>query len=119
MCASLHRGEPVVVSGRLCQRTYEVDETVKVAYEIAATSVGHDLSRGRTEFTKAWTPSPATTVSADSDGLPADESALWHDTLSDDEPGADEAGGSGAALSEDVGRSEAPVFDSGPLVPVG
>lgn len=85
VCASLHRGEPIIVSGRLCQRTYEVDETVKVAYEIAATSVGHDLSRGRTEFTKAWTPSPATSVAADSDGLPADDSALWHDTLSDDE----------------------------------
>ncbi len=111
--ASLHRGEPVVVTGRLCQRTYQVEETVRVAYEIAATSVGHDLSRGRTEFTKAWLPSPANTVSADEHGMPADDSDIWHETVPDEVP-------EGLELASEDRSSASDELTEGarPLVPV-
>jgi len=54
-CAdSLRRGDPVVVHGRLSTRSYVNSNGVEVSdLEITATFVGHDLTRGRSEFTKA------------------------------------------------------------------
>ncbi len=47
----LRKGDPVVVKGRLSIRTYEDKEGVrKVAVEVEASSVGHDLSRGVAQF---------------------------------------------------------------------
>ena len=52
--ASLRRGDPVVVHGRLETRTYVNHENVEVlAFEIDAVHVGHDLSRGTSQFTRA------------------------------------------------------------------
>lgn len=53
-CASsLRRGDPVVVHGRLTTRTYVNKAGVEVsALEIDALLVGHDLSRGVSQFTK-------------------------------------------------------------------
>ena len=51
--ASLHRGDPVVVQGRLETRTYVNGSNVEVlAFEIDAVHVGHDLSRGTSAFTR-------------------------------------------------------------------
>ena len=54
-CAdSLRRGDPVVVHGRLSTRTYVNNNGVEVSdLEVTATFVGHDLTRGRSAFTKA------------------------------------------------------------------
>jgi single-strand DNA-binding protein len=54
-CAdSLRRGDPVVVHGRLDLRTYVNGNDVEVtSFEVEATHVGHDLSRGTSRFTRA------------------------------------------------------------------
>ena len=55
--ASLHRGDPVVVTGRLQMHTYINQENVEVlTFEVDATHLGHDLSRGTSSFTR--TPKP-------------------------------------------------------------
>ncbi|HET9895581.1 MAG TPA: single-stranded DNA-binding protein [Streptosporangiaceae bacterium] len=47
----LRKGDPVVVKGRLSIRTYEDRQGLrKVAVEVEASSVGHDLSRGVAQF---------------------------------------------------------------------
>jgi single-strand DNA-binding protein len=51
--ASLRRGDPVVVHGRLSHSTWVNSQGVEVtSLEVDATFVGHDLNRGRSEFTK-------------------------------------------------------------------
>ena len=49
----LHKGEPVLVKGRLHVRPYEKDGVSRLAVEIEATSVGHDLARGRGQLPAA------------------------------------------------------------------
>jgi single-strand DNA-binding protein len=46
----LHKGEPVLVKGRLQVRPYEKDGVSRLAVEVEATSVGHDLARGVASF---------------------------------------------------------------------
>ncbi len=77
VAASLHKGQPVVVSGRYYSREYELNETVRVAYELEANAVGHDLSRGTSEFQKLMRPAAAQLVEVDDDGVPADSSDHW------------------------------------------
>ena len=51
--ASLKRGDPVVVHGRLSHSSWVNSEGVEVtSLEVDATFVGHDLNRGRSAFTK-------------------------------------------------------------------
>lgn len=54
-CAgSLRRGDPVVVHGRLSVRHYVNANGVEVtSFEVEATMVGHDLSRGTSVFTRS------------------------------------------------------------------
>ena len=57
--ASLRRGDPVVVHGRLETRTYVNANNVEVlSFEIDAIHVGHDLSRGTSEFTRTQRSEP-------------------------------------------------------------
>ncbi|HEY3738031.1 MAG TPA: single-stranded DNA-binding protein [Jatrophihabitans sp.] len=77
--ASIQKGQPVIVMGRYQTRTYEVGETTRVAHELEAISVGHDLNRGSTEFRKRARPSSSNEVELDEDGVPADVSAGWID----------------------------------------
>ena len=52
--ASLRRGDPVVVHGRLNQSTWVNSDGVEVvSLEVDATFVGHDLNRGRSQFARA------------------------------------------------------------------
>jgi single-strand DNA-binding protein len=50
VASSLAKGDPVVVTGRLRSHDYERDGRSETAYEIEATSVGHDLLRGTSAF---------------------------------------------------------------------
>jgi single-strand DNA-binding protein len=79
VAASLFKGQPVVVYGRFYSRQYTKDEITRVTYEIDAVSVGHDLSRGVSTFTKALAESAATMVEVDEDGRPADASGAIYD----------------------------------------
>src|SRR5205085_3940245 len=46
-------GDPVIVTGRLYSRDWETSDHVKrVSYELDASSVGHDLARGRAKFAR-------------------------------------------------------------------
>lgn len=50
MAASISKGDPVVVMGRLRIREWERDGVPGVTAEIDAQALGHDLTRGRTRF---------------------------------------------------------------------
>ena len=76
---SVQKGHPVVVCGRYYSREYEINETVRVSYELEANVVGHDLSRGTAEFRKTVRPSVAASVEVDPEGIPADHSDAWLD----------------------------------------
>jgi single-strand DNA-binding protein len=88
VAASLQKGQPVVVTGRYCQREYEQNETLKTAYELEASAVGHDLSRGVSRFEKVVR-TVAATVELDAQGIPEDQTANYLDL--DDEPASDSA----------------------------
>lgn len=78
---SLHKGQPVLVTGRYYAREYEVNETIRVSYELEATAVGHDLSRGTSEFHKVTRVPSSAPVELDADGIPAERSAAWIDIV--------------------------------------
>jgi single-strand DNA-binding protein len=76
---SVQKGQPVVVTGRYYSREYEINETVRISYELEANAVGHDLTRGTSEFRKVIRPSVTVNVEVDDDGIPADRSDEWLD----------------------------------------
>lgn len=84
---SLRKGQPVVVTGRYYMREYTVEEQVRTAYELEATAVGHDLSRGTSQFTRVYQSPQTVTVVKDEQGVPTDESDHWLDL---DRPSSDE-----------------------------
>ena len=53
VAGSIHKGQPVVVVGRLRQREYEKDGQTRQVVEIDADLVGHDLSRGTASFVRS------------------------------------------------------------------
>ena len=54
---SLRRGDPVVVHGRLSVTTWTNTAGLEVTtFEVEATSVGHDLNRGTSAFTRTARP---------------------------------------------------------------
>ncbi len=82
---SLHKGMPVIVTGRYYQREYEKNEALRTAYELDATAVGPDLSRGVAEFKRVSRPTYAVPVELDGDGIPADVSHEYLNLVDDDE----------------------------------
>lgn len=53
IAVSLHKGDPVVVYGRLKNREWRDDnQAMRISPEITARSLGHDLYRGTSTFTK-------------------------------------------------------------------
>jgi len=94
---SVHKGEPVLIMGRLQIRRFEDAEGApRTAVEVEASSVGHDLTRGVAQFSRTrW---PVASAATDATALP------------DGAPGAEEgaAPGDGAELAdglEAAGRS--------------
>jgi single-strand DNA-binding protein len=74
---SLHTGQPVVVTGRFYQRDYEVNGSRRIAFELEATAIGHDLARGTAHFSRVYRPDGVGYVPVDEDGVPVDESDHW------------------------------------------
>jgi len=67
----LRKGEPVLVMGRLRIRHYDDNEgKSRVAVEIDATSVGHDLNRGMAHFFRASRAAGRTAAEAAAAGEP-------------------------------------------------
>jgi single-strand DNA-binding protein len=50
---SLAKGDPVVVHGKLRDSSYEKEGSRHAVFEIEAYSLGHDISRGVSRFTRA------------------------------------------------------------------
>lgn len=73
---SVHKGEPVLVMGRLQIRRFEDAEGAqRTAVEIEATSIGHDLTRGVAQFSRTRWPSAAVaaeTAAAEGGAEPAE-----------------------------------------------
>ena len=88
---SLQKGQPVVVTGRYYSREYELNEVVRISYELEANAVGHDLSRGTSEFRKVTRPSVTASVEVDDDGVPADRSDHWLDLAAQSLPSENRA----------------------------
>jgi single-strand DNA-binding protein len=91
---SVHKGEPVLITGRLQIRRFEDAEGApKTAVEVEASSVGHDLTRGVARFSRSrW---PAASVAA---------------ALPDGAPGSGEGAmqGDGAELADGLEPAERP-----------
>jgi single-strand DNA-binding protein len=57
VAASVQRGQPVLVSGRLVAETWDrLDGTSATRHVVVASSIGHDLARGRAEFSRPARP---------------------------------------------------------------
>lgn len=57
---SLHKGDPVVLTGRFTADVWERDDGQRTTrHVVVATSLGHDLSLGTTAFTRAAAAEPA------------------------------------------------------------
>lgn len=60
VAASIHSGDPVVVHGRLVADVWTREDGATVSqYVLVASSIGHDLTHGTSQFTKAVRPEPA------------------------------------------------------------
>jgi single-strand DNA-binding protein len=53
VAGSVHKGQPVVVVGRMRQREYEKDGHTVQVVDVDADLVGHDLTRGTASFVRA------------------------------------------------------------------
>jgi len=98
---SVHKGEPVLVMGRLQIRRFEDTEgKPRTAVEIEATSIGHDLTRGVAKFSRTrW---PAATTAADAE-VPADAPEPGDGTEPADGQGAGERPGRGGGAPDGDG----------------
>lgn len=72
--ASLRRGDPVVVTGKLTTRTYEKDGQTRSVAELEALAIGPDLARGTAVFRRSARP-PEAAAGAGA-GAEADEPVL-------------------------------------------
>ena len=86
--ASLHKGDRVILTGRLRLREWDTGAKKGIAVEIDADSIGHDLLFGTSTFEKDAASAPAAGASPDAD-------STWTDTVSSASwavPGADDSG---------------------------
>jgi len=69
LATCIRRGDPVLIKGRLSIRPYEdKDGNSRLAVEVDATSIGHDLSRGVAHFQRTRGELPSLTPAGQSAG---------------------------------------------------
>jgi single-strand DNA-binding protein len=102
---SVHRGDPVIVIGKLRTTVWARDGVTYERLELDATTIGHDLRRGTSSFRRAVRPS----AGEDEAEAEADDSPSSVDQA--DAPRADRATGPGDAA--DRGASDRGVPDRG------
>lgn len=112
--ASIRKGHPVIVTGRLVCREYVKDEQRRVSFEVVADAVGHNLARGTASFERAQRMVGITSVAVDAEGIPEDypDEVLVGDVADEDDS---IHGGPGVAGLP----SATPLPDSGPLISLG
>lgn len=100
--ASLHRGDPVIVVGRLRQKEWEANGKKGIDVEITADAIGHDLRRGTSAFARR-------PRSEQAGGAPA----VSDEALVSDEPTpADQDAWAGAGLALGEERAEPAAGDA-------
>ena len=105
---SVFRGDPVVVTGRLQVREWSTDERSGTSVEIDAATIGHDMQRGKSRFTRVTQrPRPP----AGEDGAAAVQDLSHGTVLSDGASPAPaaHAAHAGNAAEADEGRARADV----------
>jgi single-strand DNA-binding protein len=104
----LRKGEPVLVRGRLRVREYEGKEGAsRIAVEVEASSVGHDLSRGVAHFSRTRR-APGETAAENAEALVGAQSQDDNERADRDEPGPlDGPTGEGAVRDDDAGGTRA------------
>lgn len=113
--ASLHKGERVVVSGRLRIRAWEKGERSGITAEIDAEAIGHDLLWGTSTFERSGThEEPATsapTLGGDSGGwhVPGVRAGVGTGTDGDSRPMTQAGHEEGAASVMSPEREDEPV----------
>lgn len=120
----LHKGEPVLVKGRLQVRPYEKDGVSRLAVEVEATSVGHDLARGVASFQRPRRVLAGQAAGGDGhgaqagpDGGPVAEAPLAEGQMA--EAGLDGAGEAMAALDRPNGTDQGAAAPDGSGEPAG
>lgn len=108
----LHKGEPVLVKGRLHVRRYEKDGVPRLAVEIEATSVGHDLARGVASFQRPRR--PAAEYGGAGNG-PAGNGAAGNGSAGNGAGGNGAPGGSGAEAGVDDAAAALAALDGASL----
>ncbi len=100
---SVHKGEPVLIMGRLQIRRFEDAEGApRTAVEVEASSVGHDLTRGVAQFSRTRWPA-VSAASALPDGAPRSEEGAVPGDGADLADGLEPAGRTnGAAAAGDA-----------------
>lgn len=103
VAVSVKKGDPVVVTGRIYSRQYIKDESNRVSYEIEPDTIGHDLSRGVSSFSKRKR-GYSGSVEVDHDGLPVRPEEEAPDggyvLMSDGVPVTDRAGSVASAVPD-------------------
>jgi single-strand DNA-binding protein len=74
---SVHKGEPVLITGRLQIRRFEdSDGAPRTAVEVEAASVGHDLTRGVARFSRSRWPAASTATALPDGALGSEEGVM-------------------------------------------
>jgi len=84
VATSLRKGDPVVARGSIYSRQYVKEENSRITYEIEPDSIGHDLVRGVSKFSKRKR-GYAGSVEVDEDGLPIQAEDDSYQLMPDDE----------------------------------
>jgi single-strand DNA-binding protein len=102
VAVSLRKGEPVLVSGRLRVRPYEDREGApRIAVEVDANSIGHDLTRGVAHFSRTRkAPGETAAASAQTQSVQAQPGG---EDLPDGPAGTGPAAGTGSAGTGSAG----------------
>lgn len=95
--ASLHKGDRVIVSGRVRIKAWDNGERSGLSVDIEADAIGHDLSWGSTTFSRSMSTATLPHAASEGSGAPA-AAALAAPTVSTapTAPGAPDAGSSPA-----------------------
>lgn len=100
--ASLRVGDPVVVTGRLVAETWTKDDgTVQTRHVVVAVTIGHDLNRGASTFTRLSQSEAAEPVAPAAPAAPTGRSER------DGEPGTDAEPDTGADDRSIAGEGQA------------
>lgn len=83
--ASLRVGDAVVVNGRMSLKVWaDANGVEQRTWEVTATSVGHDLNRGTSRYTKPQRYAEPPPIGVEPEGLPPDAEPVDESTLPPD-----------------------------------